>query len=84
MVPVPTSHRLAQSGAYLETDPLFFAPILERARNDRYSVASGGESGGPPSRGEARTIGHMDHDDGAPSGGDRSTFRFSLSVAGLI
>ena len=30
VVPVPTSHRLAQSGAYLETDPLFFAPILER------------------------------------------------------
>jgi molybdopterin-synthase adenylyltransferase len=38
VLPVPTSHLLAQSGAYLETDPVFFAPILKRARIDRYSV----------------------------------------------
>jgi molybdopterin/thiamine biosynthesis adenylyltransferase len=38
VLPVPASRLLAQSGTYLETDPLFFAPILKRARNDRYSV----------------------------------------------
>jgi molybdopterin/thiamine biosynthesis adenylyltransferase len=38
VLPVPVGHLLAQSGAYLETDPVFFAPILKRARNDRYSM----------------------------------------------
>lgn len=38
VLPVPREHLLAQSGAYLETDPLFFAPILKRARSERYAV----------------------------------------------
>ncbi|HZD06115.1 MAG TPA: hypothetical protein VE173_14485, partial [Longimicrobiales bacterium] len=38
VLPVPRAHLLAQTGAYLETDPLFFAPILKRARLERYCV----------------------------------------------
>lgn len=38
VLPVPRAHLLAQTGAYLETDPLFLAPILKRARLERYSV----------------------------------------------
>ncbi len=38
VITVPQGHLLQQSGTYLKTDPLFFAPIIKRARNERYSL----------------------------------------------
>lgn len=38
VVPVPPGRLIAQTGSYLETDPLFFAPIVKRARAERYSL----------------------------------------------
>lgn len=38
VVLVPPDRLIRQSSAYLETDPVFFAPIVKRARNERYAL----------------------------------------------
>jgi molybdopterin-synthase adenylyltransferase len=38
VITVPPERLIQQSGTYLETDPVFFAPIIKRARNERYSL----------------------------------------------
>lgn len=38
VIPVPPDRLLQQSGTYLETDPVFFAPVVKRARTERYSL----------------------------------------------
>jgi len=38
VIVVPPDRLIRQSSSYLETDPLFLAPILKRARNGRYSL----------------------------------------------
>jgi hypothetical protein len=38
VITVPPDRLLQQSGTYLETDPVFFAPIIKRARNEHYAL----------------------------------------------
>jgi hypothetical protein len=38
VIVVPPDRLIRQSSAYLETDPVFLAPILKRARNGRYAL----------------------------------------------
>jgi hypothetical protein len=38
VITVPPDRLIRQTSAYLETDPVFLAPILKRARSDRYAL----------------------------------------------